>query len=70
MSRSSNGRILRRSVRKGILAEIKRRTGRDASNDATVRQLVEEKIAHKEGRFGDREPTVADAIRNITNDAR
>lgn len=48
MSRSSSGRLLRRQVKKGVIAEIKRRTGRDASSSHEALAMVREKIAEKE----------------------
>lgn len=48
MSRSSNGRVLRRQVKKGMLEEIKRRTGRDASSDSATRRMLEERVWEKQ----------------------
>ena len=47
MTRSSSARALRRQVKKGMLAEIKRRTGRDVSSDAAAQEMIKERIAQK-----------------------
>lgn len=47
MSRSSPGRAFRRQVKKGMLQEIKRRTGRDASTDEATRRLIKERVEQK-----------------------
>lgn len=48
MTKASNKRVLRRQVKRGMLEEIKRRTGRDASTSSEVRQMIVEKIWEKE----------------------
>ena len=56
MTKSTNKRVLRRQVRRGMLEEIKRRSGRDVSSSAEVRQMITEKILEKE-----RAKAIADA---------
>lgn len=48
MTRSSSRRVLRRQVKRGVIDEIKLRTGRDASEDSDVRRLIQERILAKE----------------------
>lgn len=54
MTKSTNGRVLRRQVKRGMIDEIKRRTGRDASSSSDVRELIREKIAEKEATASER----------------
>ncbi len=48
MTRSTSARVYRRSVKKGLISEIKRRTGRDASTSGEVREMIRERILEKE----------------------
>lgn len=48
MTRSTSSRVYRRQVKKGLIGEIKRRTGRDATTSSEVRKLIRERIAEKE----------------------
>lgn len=47
MTKSSNKRVLRRSVRKGVIDEVKRRTGR-TTDTQTVRELIHARTVQKE----------------------
>lgn len=48
MTRSTSARVYRRQVKKGMIEEIKRRTGRDTSSSSVVREMLQERIEQKE----------------------
>jgi len=48
MTKSTSARAYRRLVKKGMIDEIKRRTGRDASSSSEVRKMIQERILEKE----------------------
>ena len=48
MSKASVARVYRRQVKRGMIEEIKRRTGRDASSSSEVRKMIQERIREKE----------------------
>lgn len=48
MTRSTSARVYRRQVKRGMIDEIKRRTGRDTSSSAEVREMIQERISLKE----------------------
>lgn len=50
MSRSSTERVRRRLVKKGMLAELKRQTGRSFSHNQEALKMIESKIVEKEQR--------------------
>lgn len=48
MTRATSKRVMRRQVKRGVIDEIKRRTGRDVSGSAEVKQMIVERILKKE----------------------
>jgi len=48
VSKASVARVYRRQVKRGMIEEIKRRTGRDASSSSEVRKMIQERIREKE----------------------